>query len=77
MDLLQKIEAKNPNLLRDEFPDLIDPAHMPKQNLDRLYDNEIWEKDTDKWKSSSITDTNANNLSNQKSTKSISYEFLD
>ena len=44
LDLLELVNNRDPNLFRGEFPDLIDPARMPKQNLDRLYDNEIWNK---------------------------------
>jgi len=44
MDLLEKVNMKDPNLFRDEFPQLINPAKLPKQNLDRLFDNEIWSK---------------------------------
>lgn len=44
LDLLEKVDIKDPNLFRSDFPGLIDPARMPKQNLDRLYENEIWNK---------------------------------
>ena len=44
MNLLAKMETRNPHEFRDVFPNLIDPSHMPKQNLDRLYENEIWSK---------------------------------
>lgn len=44
LDLVEKINDKDPNLFRAEFPQLVDPSRMPKQNLDRLYENEIWNK---------------------------------
>ncbi len=43
LDLVELVNAKDPNGFRGEFQ-LIDPARLPKQNLDRLYDNEIWSK---------------------------------
>jgi hypothetical protein len=30
MDLLEKVNIKDPNLFRDEFPSLINPAKLPK-----------------------------------------------
>ena len=65
LDLVELVNAKDPNGFRGEFQ-LIDPARLPKQNLDRLYDNEIWSKwdddndvkpvhdDTLRWQESSI-----------------------
>jgi hypothetical protein len=44
LDLLEKINDKDPNSFRGEFPGLLDPTRLPKQNLDRLYENEIWNK---------------------------------
>jgi hypothetical protein len=44
MDLLDKVNSKDPNLFRSEFPGLIDPSRMPKPSMDRLYENEIWSK---------------------------------
>ena len=40
-DLLEKINNKDPNAFRGEF-NLIDPVKLPRQNLDKLYENEIW-----------------------------------
>lgn len=44
LDLLEKMEKRDPNLFRTDFQGLLDPTNMPKQNLDRLYENEIWNK---------------------------------
>ncbi len=43
LDLLERVNSKDANAFRDLYT-LIDPANLPKQNLDRLYDNEIWSK---------------------------------
>lgn len=44
LDLLELVNNRDPNAFRGEFPDLINPTQLPKQNLERLYDNEIWSK---------------------------------
>ena len=44
LELLDKVNAKDPNLFRADYPGLIDPARMPQPSTDRLYENEIWSK---------------------------------
>ncbi len=44
LDLVEKMNYKDPNMYRNEFPNLINPALIPKSNLERLYDNEIWKE---------------------------------
>jgi hypothetical protein len=41
LDLVEKANMKDPNLFRDEFM-LMDPANIPKPNMDKLYENDIW-----------------------------------
>ena len=41
LDLVEKMNFNDPNLFRDEF-NLIIPDNLPKPNLERLYENEIW-----------------------------------
>ena len=41
LDLIEKLNMKDPNMFRGEFQ-LIDPAKLPQQNLERLYENDIW-----------------------------------
>ncbi len=40
MDLLEKMELRDPSLFKDEF-NLIDPSKMPEPTMDRLYSHDI------------------------------------
>lgn len=42
LDLVEKINFKNPLLFKDEYPGLVTPDQLPKPTLERLYENEIW-----------------------------------
>lgn len=49
LDWLEKVNSKDPNLFRSDFPGLINPAQLPKPTMDRLYENEIWSKGGSSW----------------------------
>ena len=42
LDLVEKMNFKDPSSFRDEFMILPGPDALPKPRLDRLDDNEIW-----------------------------------
>jgi hypothetical protein len=41
MDLLEKIEQKDPKLFGSDFT-LVDPANLPKPSMDNLFNNKIF-----------------------------------
>ena len=41
MDLLEKIESKDPKMFASDF-NLIDPNNLPKPSMDNLYNNKIF-----------------------------------
>ena len=41
-DLVEKANFKDANLYRDMYPQTIVPGNLPKPNLERVYNNDIW-----------------------------------
>jgi hypothetical protein len=41
MDLLEKIDQKDPKLFASDF-NLVNPANLPKPSMDNLYNNKIF-----------------------------------
>lgn len=41
-DMVEKANFKDANLYRGEYPGLIVKGNLPKPNLERVYNNDIW-----------------------------------